>query len=74
MIESPYRSLIDPVLEYVDQMRLERPDETVSVVVPEAVATKWFHRLLQENLAAKLKAALGARRNVVLTNVRYFLD
>jgi hypothetical protein len=74
VVDSPYRSLIDPVLEYVDQMQAENPDMTVTVIVPEAVPTKWYHRFLQENLAFQLKYALAGRRNVVVTNVRYFLD
>lgn len=74
VLNSPFRSLLGPVLEYVDQIHLERPAEIVTVIVPEAINTKWYHRLLQENVAFQLKLALGSRRNVVLTNVRYFLD
>lgn len=74
VVESPYRSLREPVMQYVDEMCEQRPEETVTVIVPEAVATRWDHRLLQENLAARLKSALGRRRNVILTNMRYFLD
>ena len=74
VLQSPYRSLIDPILEYVDQIRRERPDETVTVIVPEAVPTHWQHKVLQENIAFQLKYALGTRKNVVVTNVRYFLD
>lgn len=73
VIDSPYRSLIDPILEYVDEMLREDPERTITVIVPEAVATKWHHRLLQENVAAQLKRALGRRRNVVVSNIRYFL-
>ncbi|MBS1724243.1 MAG: APC family permease [Armatimonadetes bacterium] len=74
ILPSPYRSLIDPVLEYVDQIHEEEAEEVVTVIVPEAVATKAAHRFLQENVAAQLKAALGSRHNVVVTNVRYFLE
>jgi len=44
------------------------------VVVAEAVSTKWYQRLLQENVAAQLKHALEQRKNVAVTSVRYFLD
>lgn len=74
VIESPFRSLIDPLLDYIDALLEEEPDRMVTVIVPEAVATKWSHRLLQENVAQQLKHALGKRRNVVVANVRYFLD
>lgn len=74
VIESPYRSLIEPLLEYIDALLEEDDQRIVTVIVPEAVATKWFHRLLQENVAQQLKHALGKRRNVVVANVRYFLN
>ena len=74
VIESPYRSLIDPTLEYIDQMLAEDPERVITVIVAEAVATKWRHRFLQENVAQQLKRALGKRNNVVVSNVRYFLS
>lgn len=74
VIESPYRSLLSPILDYVDQMLEEDPDRLVTVIVAEAVATKWFHRFLQENVAQQLKRALGRRKNVIVSNVRYFLN
>ncbi len=73
VIESPFRSLLAPCLDYIDQMISEDPDRIVTVVVAEAVSTKWAHRLLQENVAQQIKRALGKRRNVVVSNVRYFL-
>lgn len=73
VIDSPFRSLIDPVLQYIDQMIEEADDRVITVVVAEAVGTRWYHRLLQENIAQQLKRALGRRPNVVVSNVRYFL-
>lgn len=74
IVESPYRSLIEPILEYVDAMSESSEDSIVTVIVPEAVPSKWIYKPLQENIAGPLKRALGNRRNVVVTNVRYFLD
>jgi hypothetical protein len=74
VLRSPFRSLLEPVLEYVDRLREEHPERVVTVIVPEAVSTRWWHKLLQENVANQLKAALGSRRGVVVSNVRYFLD
>ena len=73
VIESPYRSLIEPTLDYIDQMLEEDPNRVITVIVAEAVATRWHHRLLQENVAQQLKRALGKRRGVVVSNARYFL-
>jgi amino acid transporter len=73
ILESPYRSLIDPIIQYIDQAHEESPDMFITVIVPESVPRKWYHRFLHNNVGIPLKLALGARKNVVVTNVRYFL-
>lgn len=74
VLASPYRSLIQPVLDYVDKLRVDRPTATITVVVAEAVSTKWYQKLLSENVAQQLKVSLARRKNVVVANVRYFLN
>ncbi len=74
ILSTPYRSLIDPVLGYIDEMMEEQPDQVITVIVAEAVSQKLSHKLLQENVAQQLRTALAKRRNVMVTNVRYFLD
>jgi amino acid transporter len=74
VLSSSYRSLIQPVLDYVDELMDADPDQMLTVVVAEAVSNRWYQKLLQENVAAQLKHALEKRRNVAVTSVRYFLD
>ncbi len=74
VLSTPYRSLIRPVLDYVDELMEENPNQMITVIVAEGVAKNVLHKLLQENVAQQLKRALGARKNVVVANVRYFLD
>ncbi len=74
ILESPYRSLVEPVVEYVDLMLEQDPDLKVTVVVPQAVPKHWYQRLLHSNVAIPLNMALARRKNVAVTNVRYFLD
>ncbi len=74
VLPSPYRSLIYPVLEYVDKLREENPGVQITVVVAESVSNKWYHNLLTENVGQQLKSALARRKNVVVANVRYFLN
>jgi amino acid transporter len=74
ILESPYRSLIQPITEYIDQAIEEDPDSVITVIVPQAIPRRWYHALLHDNVAVYLKLALGARKNVVITNVRYFLS
>jgi len=73
ILESPYRSLIEPITDYIDQHFVESPDSVITVIVPQAVPKHWWQGLLHNNAAVGLKLALRARKNVVITNVRYFL-
>jgi hypothetical protein len=73
ILDSPYRSIVDPITDYIDTM-LERDKKlVVTVIVPQAVPANWFQGLLHNNAATLLKHTLGQRNNVVITNIRYHL-
>lgn len=74
VLPSPYRSLIHPILDYVDKLRRENPGVIITVVVAEAVSRRWYQKLLTENVAQQLKVALASRKRVVVANTRYFLN
>lgn len=74
ILPSPFRSLIGPLLAYLDEVERERPDARVTVVVPESVTGKWWHSLLHANYGAWIKLYLLNRKNVVVANVRYFVE
>ncbi|HVA23813.1 MAG TPA: APC family permease [Chloroflexota bacterium] len=71
-IESPYRSLIKPLLAYVDQARREVGDGMVTVVLPELVPAHWYEHLLHNHAGLRLKAALLFRPNTVVASVPYW--
>ncbi|MBA3724901.1 MAG: APC family permease [Armatimonadetes bacterium] len=74
ILESPYRSLVEPLLEYIDQAVSEEPNHILTIIVPQAVAKHWWQTILHNNAATPIKMALASRKNVVITNVRYFLE
>ncbi len=74
ILNSPYRSLIEPVMRYLDAVQLERRNHLVTVIVPEFVPTKKWHALLHGNNGLLLKLRLLARRDIVVANVRYYLQ
>lgn len=73
IVQSPYRSLVRPIMEYLDQLHAAEPDGVITVVVGEFVSTKWWHKFLHGNTGLILKFAFLSRRDVVVTNVRYWL-
>jgi amino acid transporter len=73
VVRSPYRSLVRPIMHYLDKLHKQDPDQIVTVIVGEFVSEKWWHGLLHGNTGLILKFAFLARRDVVVTNVRYWL-
>src|SRR5262249_17423103 len=73
VLESPYRSLVQPLLAYIDEVELEREDDQIVVVIPEFVPAKWWEKVLHGHSGLLLKLALLHRPNVIVCNVRYFL-
>jgi amino acid transporter len=63
IVSSPYRSLLPPLLEYLDQTDLEHNDgQLATVLIPEFVPAKWWQGLLHNQSAWMIKAALLYRR------------
>ena len=73
MLDSPYRSLMEPFLEYIEQVDAEHPDDFLTVVLPEFVPAKWWHHLFHNQRALLIKGALLFRPNVVVTSVPFHL-
>ncbi|MCX8053218.1 MAG: APC family permease, partial [Armatimonadetes bacterium] len=74
ILESPYRTVIEPTIKYLEEVKKERPDHVVTVVIPEFVPAKFWHKLLHNQSGLMLKLALMLRRDIVVTNVRYYLE
>ena len=74
IIESPYRSLLGPLLHYIDGVRERYPDSVVTVVLPEYVPVHWWEQILHNQTALRIKAALLFRPGIVVTSVPYHLQ
>jgi hypothetical protein len=73
VLESPFRSLMEPLLEYIEQVERERSNAYITVVLPEFVPSRWWHHLLHNQRALLIKGALLFRSNVVVTSVPFHL-
>lgn len=74
ILESKFRSMIDPVIEYLEEAKKERDNHILTVVLPEFVPRKWWHQLLHGQSGLMLKVALSFRKGIIVTNVRYYLE
>jgi hypothetical protein len=73
VLESPYRSLLEPLLDYIDEIQREDPSAYVTVILPEFVPRKLWQHLLHNQHALLIKGALLFKPNVVVTSVPFHL-
>jgi amino acid transporter len=73
VLKSPYRSVITPVLQYLDDVESASHSEMITVIIPEFVPSKWWHQILHNQTAFMIRAALLFRKGKVVTSVRYHL-
>ena len=73
VLNSPYRSLLGPLLEYVDHLTGRPGKHVVTMVIPEFIPARWWQHLLHNQTALLIKGALLFRRNVIVTDVPYHL-
>jgi amino acid transporter len=74
VIESPYREITRPVLEYVKRVRTKSPRDVVTVFIPEYVVGHWWEQLLHNQSALRLKGRLLFQPGVMVTNVAWQLE
>ncbi|MFD7162595.1 APC family permease [Streptomyces violascens] len=74
IIDSPYREVTRPVIEYVKGLRRDSPRDAVSVYIPEYVVGHWYEHLLHNQSALRLKGRLLFTPGVMVTSVPYQLE
>jgi len=74
ILESPYRSLMEPLLEYIEELQTANPHDYVTVILPEFVPARWWQHLLHNQRALLIKGALLFRPRVVVTSVPFHLE
>ncbi|MBX0328079.1 APC family permease [Oscillochloris sp. ZM17-4] len=73
VLESPYRSLITPLFNYIQEVDSRYTDDVLTVVLPEFVPAHWWEHLLHNQTGILIKTALMFNKGVVVTSVPYHL-
>jgi hypothetical protein len=72
ILDSPYRLLIEPLLEYLeDVIENRQPNETITIVVPQFIPSQRWHTALHMHTAEVLRQELLSKQGVVVTDVPY---
>ena len=76
VVKSPYRYVLQPLVDYVLSICTHQPEQRICVMVPELVVRHWWENLMHNRRADVLKVMLLVRgnRNVVVINTPWYLD
>ncbi len=74
ILDSPYRSVLRPLLAYIESVDRRSESDVITVVLPEFVPARWWEHLLHNQTAFVIKGALLFRRNTIVTSVPYHLE
>ncbi len=73
IVLSPYRALVAPLARYLRLLHDQAPDFTITIVLPELVVRRAWHRLLHNGVAPRLRRALRQLPGIVVTTVPFHL-
>jgi amino acid transporter len=74
VLESPYREITRPILQYVRRIRTDSPRDVVTVFIPEYVLGRWWEQLLHNQSALRLKGRLLFQKGVMVVSVPWQLE
>ena len=73
IVPSPYRSVLKPLVEFVDNLSMVSPGQLVTVIVPEIVPRHWWEHLLHNKTALYIRTAFLFKPNVVVIAIPYLV-
>jgi amino acid transporter len=73
VLSSPYRSILRPLLRFIDEVETWRDDDVVTIVIPEFVTSSWWHQLLHNQTSLFMKAALLFKPRIIVTSVPHHM-
>jgi hypothetical protein len=75
ILDSPFRLLLEPLMEYIQEIAARRqPNEMITIVVPQFVPRRWWQNLLHTQTATWLRFALLFKPGIVITDVPYQVE
>ena len=76
VLESPYRFVIKPIVQYALDQQLANPDRVVTMLIPELVESHWWHYLLHNNRSEAIRAMLlfGGNQRITVATIPYHIN
>ena len=74
VVVSPHRAIVAPLVNYIAALHYQRPGLTLTVILPEIVVCHWWHRLLHNQTAPRLRRGLRPLPKIVITSIPFHLQ
>ena len=74
ILDSPYRDIVGPVMEYVKSIHRESPRDVVVMYVPEYIVGRWWEQFLHNRSTSRLRSLLLRTPGVVVAAVPWHLE
>ncbi len=74
VLESPYRSLLHPLSEYIETVRKREGADFVTLILPEFIPARWWQHLLHNQTALWIKAAFLFHKGTIVVSVPSHLE
>jgi len=74
ILDSPYREITSPIIDYVKEIRRESPNDLIAVFVPQYVVGHWWEQVLHNQSALRLKSRLLFSNSVMVISVPWQLE
>jgi len=74
ILDSPYREITSPIIDYVKEIRTESPNDLIAVFVPQYVVGHWWEQVLHNQSALRLKSRLLFSNSVMVISVPWQLE
>ena len=71
VVESPYRSLVPPLVRFLEETAGDSGDDVVVVLLPEYVPRHWWERFLYNENGQRIQHALLGRSNILVAEVPF---
>ncbi|HLP30327.1 MAG TPA: APC family permease [Geothrix sp.] len=73
-LRSPYRKIVEPIVDELDRMRRVEPEYTITVILPEFVTGHWWANILHNQTAWRIKGTLLMKPKTVVISIPYHLE
>jgi hypothetical protein len=74
VVESPFREITNPIIDFVKSLRRDSPRDVITVFIPEYVVGHWWEHLLHNQSALRIKTRLLYEPGVMVTSVPWQLS